>query len=78
MKTEAFFDGESYYVRGPKTALPLCWSRRPEGWSMQRQSLPAAAERVELGDLPADLKEEVLAFLARAQTVGPSMWSMSN
>ncbi len=78
MALEIYREGEVYYVSQGQGGVALRWYRDGEHWSCAKEKLPSTVERVEVGDLPGDLQEELLAFLARAETMGNQIWSSPN
>ena len=78
MRIEIFSDGESFYVRPPGSPAAVRWFRRDEGWASVREKPPGRAREVEFAELPDDLKEEILAFVARAEAMGSPIWKSQN
>jgi hypothetical protein len=54
------------------------WNRSAVGWIAERAELPATAQPLEFAELPADLREEVLAAAVRAQAIGVGSGSAMN
>lgn len=70
--------GGAYYVSGVGTLPDLCWYRDGDQWLSRPEARPSGAESVEATQLPHDLREELLAFIARAEVMGPSRWDSGN
>ena len=78
MKIEIFAEGEDFFIRLPGGAGALRWFCRDGSWLNERASLPGKSRPVKISDLPGDLLEEVLAFIARAEVMGNQIWSSQN
>ena len=78
MKVEIFAAGEEFFIRLPGGAGALRWFCRDGRWLNERGGVPDEARAVEIGDLPGDLLEEVLAFITRAEAMGNQIWSSQN
>ena len=63
-------DGDDYYAGGMGAQGEVRWTRDGDRWVSAIQSPPPGAMPVTFGDLPADLREELLAFAARAELLG--------
>lgn len=77
MKVELLADDADYYVRLAGSGGALRWYRHDDGWASCSASVPPGLRVVDFDALPADLREEVLAFLARAEALGNRAWSGS-
>lgn len=79
MRTLEIYDaGGDYYLRLAGSTGALRWSCRDGDWRAAPEKLPAGLQRVELPDLPPPLREEILAFAARAEAIGNQTWSAQN
>ena len=78
MHFEIYGDGEDFYIRPPSNPTALCWFYLEGSWSCERAGFPELAQKVEFGELPGDLQEEILAFAARSEVMGAQVWGMSN
>jgi len=68
----ALFSGDGAYFARLSGGTVLVWSKDTEGWTKGRCKLPKNADQIGFEALPEELREEVLAVLARADTVqGP-------
>lgn len=56
----------------------MAWRRVGEGWSKGQAELPDNAAKIDFETLPQELREEVLAVLARAEAVRGPMGGASN
>ena len=70
--------GEMFYLCGVAGVPDLGWYREGDHWVSRPEALPAEATPVTLPALPPDLREELLAFVARAEAMGPARWSTGN
>ena len=70
-------DGDIYLTR--VGTLPcLRWYLHDERWRSQVAPLPAQVDRVTPEQIPDDLREELLAFVARAEAMGPAATLFGN
>lgn len=74
MDLQAYRDGEEYYLCRPGGRDGLRWRLQEHAWTASGARLPTGATPVELAALPPELREEVLAFAARAAVMGESLW----
>jgi hypothetical protein len=77
VKVELYCHGGDFFARLGSGAV-LRWQRTAQGWDQSRSRLPEAARHVEFEGLPEELREEVLAALARAAAVRPAGWESPN
>ena len=63
-------DGEDYYAGGVGPQGEVRWTREGDRWVTAIQPPPPGATPVTFGDLPADLREELMAYAARAEFLG--------
>ncbi len=71
MKIEIFAgEGGEFYIRPPGSSGALRWFCSEGSWFNAREQLPDGARKAEFGELPEALREEILAFAARAETMG--------
>lgn len=70
MAVDILTDGEVYYLRQRGGGAAVGWRRGDAGWEAARATLPGAAAPTTFEQVPADLREELLAFMARASSVG--------
>ena len=68
MQATLYTDDGAYFIR-LGNALTIRWCRAEEGWNKSRTKLPSGATQIDLVDLPEELREEVLAVLARAAAI---------
>jgi hypothetical protein len=66
-----------FYIRGPDQAA-LKWTLEEGHWGATQGELPANAVKAKLDEVPKGLLEELMAFAARAATMGNQIWSMVN
>ncbi|NKB65687.1 MAG: hypothetical protein GKR89_01380 [Candidatus Latescibacteria bacterium] len=66
---ELYTDGQAYYTR-PGGGTLLCWQRGEEGWNCERVDKTLQLSPARFDQVPADLREEILAFAARAAAIG--------
>ena len=78
MGIEVFRHGHLYFVRKSARTIAICWEMKDGRWVNEPASLPAESVAVPFADLPGDLREELLAFVARAEALGNQVWSRSN
>ncbi len=79
MGIEVFRNGDRYFVRkSAATAKAICWKMKDGRWVNEPEPLPAESVPVPFAELPGELREEMLAFLARAEALGNQVWSKSN
>lgn len=69
--------GEAYYLVGAGATPCLRWARDRDRWLPEPSELPPAAIAVEIGRLPTELREELLAFAARADAMGAVAWRVN-
>ncbi len=62
--------GETYYLGGVPGVPDLAWYREQDRWASKPEALPTGAESITVVELPGDLREELLAFVARAEVMG--------
>ena len=77
MSAALFIDDGAYYAR-LSGGTGLKWRREGAGWTKDRVELPAGAEQIGFAALPEELREEVLAVLARAEAVQGPMRGTNN
>jgi hypothetical protein len=70
--------GEAYYLVGVAGLPDLCWRRDADRWVSAPEVHPSTAQTVTIQELPADLREELLAFVARAQAMGAGRMDSGN
>jgi hypothetical protein len=70
MAVEIWADETAYFLRQSGGSAALRWSQDGGTWGAERGQIPPGAARTELDRVPADLREELLAFMARATSVG--------
>ena len=73
MNLDIYADDTGYYIRRPSHSVVLHWYRQGDRWISAREPVPARCSRVDFADLPADLREEVLASAARADVMDDRM-----
>ena len=73
MDLEIYTDDKGYYIRRPSHSVVLRWYREEDRWVSTRERMPACCTRVDFADLPADLREEVLASAVRAEAMDDRM-----
>jgi len=79
MKIEIFAgEEEAFYIRLPGSSGALRWFCREGSWFNAREQLPKGVRKAEFTELPEALREEILAFAARAETMGNQVWSEGN
>jgi len=79
MKIEIFAgEEEEFYIRMPGSAGALRWFCCEGSWLNAREKLPKGARKAEFFELPETLREEILAFAARAEVMGNQAWSAEN
>ncbi|MBT4613390.1 MAG: hypothetical protein HOM68_19580 [Gemmatimonadetes bacterium] len=71
-------EGEAYYLGGVVGVPDLCWRREADRWVSAPAALPSGAQKVTVQELPDDLREELLAFVARAQAMGSGRLDSGN
>lgn len=67
---ELYTLGEAWYLAREGESKGWCWRPAGEVWSVDRADLPAGMRRARVEDLPVGLREELLAFAARAAAMG--------
>ena len=70
--------GTTYYLSGVPGVPDLGWVREDDQWTSRPEACPADAETIQVQQLPDDLREELLAFVARAEAMGPARWDTGN
>ena len=70
MNLDIFAAGAGFYTRPPGGGQPLNWRWEEGHWISRPDEVPVGARQVDLGELPAELQEELLAYAARAATMG--------
>ncbi len=73
MNLEIYADDTGYFIRLPSQSLGLHWHRQGDRWVSGPKPIPSRCSRVDFSDLPADLREEVLASAARADALDNRM-----
>ncbi len=56
----------------------LAWYREQDRWASKPEALPTWAESITVVELPDDLREELLAFVARAEVMGTGRLDSGN
>ena len=74
----ALFSGDGAYFARLSGGTVLVWSKDTEGWTKDRCKLPKDVDQIGFEGLPEELREEVLAVLARADTVQGPIGSTNN
>ncbi len=69
---------ETYYLIGVASIPDLAWRREQDRWLSRAEKPPAEAETITVQELPDDLREELLAFVARAEAMGINRWDSGN
>lgn len=77
MQATLYTDDGAYFIR-LGNGLVLRWCRAGEEWNKSRTELPSGAGQIDFAALPEDLREEVLAVLARAAAMQGSMGGANN
>ena len=67
--------GGTFYATGITAQGAIAWNREGDQWVWTPEASLPQAEAVEFGDLPAELREEILAFAARADVMRPQSWN---
>ncbi len=70
-------DGD-IYLTGVGTLPCLRWYLQDARWRSEIAPLPAQVDRVTPEQIPEDLREELLAFAARAEAMGPAATQFGN
>jgi len=78
MNIEIFAGEGDFYIRLLGSPGVVRWFREEESWGQVKAPLPDGARKVAFGELPNELREEVLAFVARAEAMGNQIWSSQN
>ena len=78
MAFEILRAGVQFFVRRSATTGAICWQYKEERWVGEPATIPPGAVAVALDELPPDLREELLAFVARAEALGNQVWSRDN
>ena len=78
MAIEVFRHGSRYFVRKSAATRAICWEIKDGRWINAPETLPEESVPIPFADLPGDLREEMLAFLARAEALGNQVWSRDN
>ncbi|MFA6111115.1 MAG: hypothetical protein WDA75_20350 [Candidatus Latescibacterota bacterium] len=63
-----------FYIRPRNASAAVRWTREDNSWVSARAIVPSGSRTVDLAAVPADLREEILAFVARAEVVGEALW----
>jgi hypothetical protein len=63
-----------FYIRPRHALAAVRWTREEGSWVSSRGIVPDGSRAVDLTAVPADLREEILAFVARAEVVGEALW----
>ena len=61
------------YLTGAGTTPCLRWYRDVDCWLTEPADLPKPAQSLSADQVPDDLREELLAFVVRAETMGGAM-----
>jgi hypothetical protein len=78
MGIEVFRHGERFFVRKSTATKAISWVMKEGRWVNEPAALPEESASVSFAELPGDLREEMLAFVARAEALGDQVWSRSN
>jgi len=70
-------DGD-IYLTGAGATPCLRWYRQDEHWCSEPAQLPPQVDNVSPEQIPADLREELLAFVVRADAMGPAATQSGN
>ena len=68
MQATLYTDDGAHFIR-LGNGVVIGWCREGAEWIKGRCELPNGAEQIGFADLPEELREEVLAVLARAEGV---------
>ena len=75
MALALYRSGETFYATGITAQGAIGWNREGDQWVSTLQTAAPQAESVGFGDLPAELREEILAFAARSDVMRPQSWN---
>lgn len=78
MSVRVFRDREDVYLTGAGSTPCLRWERVDGRWRSLPADLPDDAERIGPDDVPGDLREELLAFVVRADAMGAAARTFGN
>ena len=67
-----------FYLTGAGATTCVGWDLQGDAWVSSPQTLPEGAEKVDFHDLPEELREELLAFAARAEVMGAAVRQLGN
>ena len=78
MSVRIYQHGGDISLTGAGTTPCLRWSEEQGRWRSQPAELPEQAERLTPENVPDDLREELLAFVTRADAMGAAMTQFGN
>ena len=78
MAAHVYRHGHRFYLTGAGVTTCVGWRRQGEAWVSSPEGLPEGAEKVAFHDLPEELREELLAFAARAEVMGAAVRQLGN
>ena len=78
MTVKVFQAGDDVYLTGAGQTPCLRWYRDGERWRSEPAQLPDGAVDTQPDGVPDDLREELLAFIVRANAVGAGQRALGN
>lgn len=78
MSVRVYQQGDDVYLTGAGAVPCLRWHREEGHWRSEPVDLPKAAQTISVEQIPDDLREELLAFVVRADAMGAATQSSGN
>ena len=78
MAARVYRHGEHFYLTGAGATTCVGWRRQGREWVSSPESLPDGAQKIAFENLPEELREELLAFAARAEVMGAAVRQLGN
>lgn len=78
MAVRVYEDNGAVYLTGAGQTPCLRWQRQEGRWLSEPVPLPDSATDLAIADIPDDLREELLAFVVRADAMGAASQAFGN
>lgn len=78
MAARVYRHGDRFYLTGAGAITCVGWRRQGQEWVSSPESLPDGAQKAAFESLPEELREELLAFAARAEVMGAAVRQLGN
>ncbi len=70
MSVRVYQHDDDVYLTGAGSVPCMCWKKRAQTWHAAPGELPTGATSITVEQIPDELREELLAFVVRADAMG--------